>query len=433
MATGSRLRALAGPLLGLVLLLGIGYAVALISPALERLLSAANLGYVLRDGNYLVLVQNNAELRASGGFIGSFAEVEVKSGRIETIDFNTNVYKLDTLFTDQISIAPPAPLAGISGGRWAFRDSNWAADFIEAAERTLWFYERANEIAGKRVKIDGVIAVTTTVVEEIIRLTGSIAMPEYATTLTADNFAEVVQYKVGKEYFEDRANWDKDEPKTILKDIIPILKERIRTADKKKLIDLAFRMLDEKNIILFAKDPLAQRLITNRNWGGTVDRAQNNYLYVVNSNVGGLKSSRQISQSILYTLDTASRRVTLYIEREHKGSWVWPDGENKNWMRVLIPNDSRLVDAKFGVQDYLNQIEIGLEASKTALGFWMSVEPQYTQDITLIYDLPLNVPLSPLIIQRQPGAKADEVTVLVDGKERFAGQATTDLKIMLAD
>src|SRR3990170_4541930 len=53
---------------------------------------------LFRDGKYLILFQNNAELRSSGGFIGSYAVLEIEKFEIKNLFFNTNIYALDNLF-----------------------------------------------------------------------------------------------------------------------------------------------------------------------------------------------------------------------------------------------------------------------------------------------------------------------------------------------
>ena len=419
------------PLVGALFLAAVALLTLAARPWLTQLLPAGNLAYLFRDGRYLVLLQNNAELRASGGFLGSYAEIKIENGRPGPIEFGTNIYKLDEPFTNEVTVPPPRPLQEVTLGKWAFRDSNWAADFPEAAEQMLWFYEREQALQGRQMRLDGVVALTTTVVEELLRLTGPVDMPAFATTLTADNFAEVVQYKIEKEYYENRANWPIDEPKTILKDLIPILEERVRSADPTALLTLAWRLLDEKYVVLFSKDPLAQRLIVDRNWGGAIDRTDGNYLYLVNSNVQGVKSSRKINERVRYSLDRATRRVTLYIEREHTGTRIWPDGENKNWVRVLVPKGSKLVSARFGIGEAINEVDIGEEAGKTVFGFWMNTRPQETQDATVVYEIPADISLSSLTVQRQPGSNPDELTVVMDRIERFSGSIKVDQPIDL--
>ena len=53
------------------------------------------------NGKYLILFQNNTELRPSGGFIGSFAEADFKKGAIQNYSFETNIYKRDKTYSQQ--------------------------------------------------------------------------------------------------------------------------------------------------------------------------------------------------------------------------------------------------------------------------------------------------------------------------------------------
>jgi len=43
------------------------------------------------SGKYLILFQNNSELRPSGGFIGSFAVANLENGSIIDIYYDTNI------------------------------------------------------------------------------------------------------------------------------------------------------------------------------------------------------------------------------------------------------------------------------------------------------------------------------------------------------
>ena len=73
---------------------------------------------IFKEGRYLVLFQNNAEMRPTGGFLGSFAVVTFDDYKIADIDFNTNIYKLDNAYAASNTVVPPAPLATINQGKW---------------------------------------------------------------------------------------------------------------------------------------------------------------------------------------------------------------------------------------------------------------------------------------------------------------------------
>ena len=54
------------------------------------------LARLAKPGVYLVLFQNQRELRPTGGFLGSFAEVEMGwGGHIKSIQVETNIYNRD--------------------------------------------------------------------------------------------------------------------------------------------------------------------------------------------------------------------------------------------------------------------------------------------------------------------------------------------------
>src|SRR3990167_2257286 len=94
------------------------------------------------SGKFLVLFQNNAEIRSSGVFIGSFAVAEIENFQIKNLNFNTNINALDRSFTDQYYVESPRAMAKfLKGQSWSLKDSNYDASFPEAAKDILYFYQ----------------------------------------------------------------------------------------------------------------------------------------------------------------------------------------------------------------------------------------------------------------------------------------------------
>jgi len=86
-----------------------------------------------RDGlrRYLVIFQNPSELRPTGGFMGSYAELDVLHGEIQRLEVpGGGTYDIQGQLTTQF--IPPEPLQLIAD-RWEFQDSNWSPDFPKAA------------------------------------------------------------------------------------------------------------------------------------------------------------------------------------------------------------------------------------------------------------------------------------------------------------
>ena len=111
-------------------------------PRLDRLLPLARTGLraaqvapalLGADGprTYLILAQNNHELRGTGGFISAVGMIRVERGRITDLQLGDS-YAVDDL--SQPHPAPPAALAAQMGiDLLLLRDSNWSPDFPESA------------------------------------------------------------------------------------------------------------------------------------------------------------------------------------------------------------------------------------------------------------------------------------------------------------
>ncbi len=118
-----------------------------------------------KEKKYLILFQNDKELRPTGGFITAYAILRVDKGVIH-IDKSEDIYSLD----DSIPNKPRAPapilkyLAGVS--TFNLRDSNLSPDFIESMKTFNSMYDKA----GDRVDIDGIIAMDTNVLVSTIKI-----------------------------------------------------------------------------------------------------------------------------------------------------------------------------------------------------------------------------------------------------------------------
>ena len=375
------------------------------------------------NGKYLVLFQNNTELRPGGGFIGSFAEVEVKNGLIKNWYFETNVHKRDKKFLAQkcIPLAPKIPNPVWPNGCMIMASSNWSPDFQESAEQVAWFYKQEG---GNRV--DGVIALDTTLFTDILRLIGPIQMPKYNLTITADNFVKETQYYVEKAYFEDPQNKAENEPKTILKDMMPIVLERLKNPKLTcTILTILKNNLREKHLLFSFKDSGLMKITRKYNWGGEVKQTSGDYLYINNANLGGMKSSLNVKQNILLKVkvqDDGSILNTLSITRLHQGTGAWPDGTNQNYTRVLLPKGSALV-SKQGI----DAVDFYEELDKTIFGFWTTVAPQESKAFQISYLLPFKIgPKYNLLIQKQPGALADQLNFILEGTSRWRWEGKID-------
>lgn len=402
--------------------------------AAETVKSKAGALKMFANGKYLVVFQNNAEMRPTGGFIGTFAVVTFADYKIKKIDFNTNIYKLDNAFTVKTQVLPPDPLSEITQNKWALRDSNFDLSFPEAASDIQWFFEQES---GQ--KVDGVIAINASIISDLLRLTGPVYLDKYDTTITADNFFEEMAQKIEKEYFNSADNQIENEPKTILKDLMPILADKAFNLPKYKLVELAVNSLTQKQVLLQANNNSIEQSILANNWGGEIQQTKSDYLAVNNANItdlskiknGGAKTSLKIKESINYQVDEVdgSLRSNLTLTRSHTGSYTWPDGANMNWTRILVPEGSTLLTAELNGQDVSDIIEISYEAGKKTFGLWINTNPQTSSVLNIIYKLPIEAANYSLLVQSQPGNLGDMLNANFKGKTIYNGFFNQDLKL----
>ena len=164
-------------------------------PLLDSYLTAsARLPAILGwDGprRYLVLTQNPAELRPTGGYTGSYGIIAFDKGRITERVFR-DIFLLD-LPWDYPFIKAPTELTNYLLGPtqpWQLADANWSPDFPTSAQDAIRLYE--NESGD--TQIDGVLGITTYTIDELLKVTGPITVPEYdATIATGETTLKTLQ------------------------------------------------------------------------------------------------------------------------------------------------------------------------------------------------------------------------------------------------
>ncbi len=133
--------------------------------------------------NYLLVFQNNAEIRATGGMPGSWALVHAEDGKVEMVQQGTA-----SAFGERHE-----PILPLSKGELAvydrqlgtyFQDANFTPDFPRAAE--LWSARWQEQFPGTR--LDGVISLDPVAMSYLLRGTGNIQVGDL--TLTPDNLVD---------------------------------------------------------------------------------------------------------------------------------------------------------------------------------------------------------------------------------------------------
>lgn len=394
---------------------------------LKSLIGMENLYLHLFDGDktYLLVFENPDEMRATGGFIGTYGVLKTRQGGIDNLKIQS-IYNLDGNIHEQI--AAPGPFQPAIK-KWGIRDANWFADFPTTAGKLLDFFEKGGETA------DGVVALTPKLFEDLLRLTGPIDMPSYGVTLTADNFQDLVQYKTSVDY-DKRLN----QPKKMLDDFAPLLLDRLSSLNKEQWIQafqIIYDNLHSHQIAAYSKSAETEKLIDDLGVSGRILGTDYDYLNIVNTNLGGTKTDLKIQQQATLSskiLSDGSVMNTLQITRtSHAGE------DNKDYLRVLVPLNSQLVSASgFDDCDFYKSVAkdmttdpdlaawdegqvqgnvlVHTESGKSEFSGWVLTRPAETRTLTLNYMLPFKVSANSfdqaqaysLLLQKQIGSQPYE-------------------------
>ncbi|MFH1677250.1 MAG: DUF4012 domain-containing protein [Patescibacteria group bacterium] len=374
------------------------------------------------QANYLVLFQNSDELRPTGGFLGSYGILKTKNGNI--IEFDTDdIYNLDRQAENILSIAPPDAFRKYMGmNKWFIRDANWSPDWPTSAKKIDWFYEQESKFLDKKdsTDIDGVIAITPQFVADLIAIAGTVVINN--EEFNQNNFRELLQYKVEKEYAE--LGLPKHRRKEVIGKILQELKIKLFDLPSERwpeIINVINKNIAEKNILVFFKNIELQKLSENIGIAGEVKKVINSdYLMVVDANLRSLKTDAAMKKNIEYNLEQNNDGlfVQLKVNYKHQGGTDWKTSRYRSWTRIYVPLGSKLISAEMNNVKLDDNIEIKNELDKTYFGVFISIEPGSAGSLLLKYKLP-NSLFDELIknkkynlyIQKQPGNRTGELIV----------------------
>lgn len=423
---------------------------------------------------YLLIFQNTAELRATGGFAGSFAEIDIDRGEITAINVPPGgTYDIQGQL--QKFVASPPPMHLIKP-RWEFQDANWYADFPLSAKQFI----RLHEAAGGPT-VDGVIALNSTVLPRLLEITGPIELEGYERTFTAENVLFELQKIVEIEFddLEKVEGRNEDAPKLVIGDLMAEVMERLSESelmDALQIFDLFLEKFNKKEAFVFFANNEIQAVMKKLNWTGAQRAARMDELQIINTNIGGGKTDTVIDQDVdlLVRIKPDGRIVnTLTYTKTHRGlqTALFEGVNNVDYIRFYVPKGSKLISAEgfnkippdnlfkkseieLGDDDIYNLVtnwigqdeksktDIFEENGKTVFGNWMQIRPGEVEQVTLVYELPfiLEKPESrvpflqqvarrfgwrdlheyELLIQKQSGVQNRKTRVTIDHGEMLS-------------
>ena len=376
---------------------------------------------------YLVLTQDPAELRPSGGLIGSYGTIAFDKGKITERRF-LDVSPLDGK-TDYPFVRPPQELADYLLGptqSWQLADAGWSPDFPTSAQDALRLYTNESGDA----QIDGVLAITTYTIDQLLAVTGPITVPEYGATIASgETTLKVLQLtRAPRKPGEDAKAFLPVFANQLLQALLALPPQRwgdlLSAGDAfgpGHLLDAWFR------------DPADEAFVGAEGFSGAVRQDPGDYLYPVDSNVAPATklnywTSRTLDLAV--QIDAVGNALdTLNVTWDNRVDT--PDGAPYlamtnvgdrilgMYFRVLVPERSRVEAVSGGgLVPITDPAVVEDEAGRTAIGTYLKIPPGQTS-LTSTWTSPYAASVGAsggtyqLTIQKQPGALPCPLTITI--------------------
>ncbi len=390
---------------------------------------------------YLIIFQNDKELRPTGGFMTYYAIFKVDQGDIQ-VERSSNIYDLD----ETISNKPQAPEVlrkYLEVRTLNIRDTNLSPDFIESMDAFAEMYQESSAYE----EVDGIIALDTHFLVNVIRILGEVEAAglkfnaEIEPRCDCPSVVFVLEDQITRP-----VNYIRENRKALIGELLfSIMQKALSSSPREywgQLVQQGMRDAQEKHVMFYLFDDGAQQGIEALGWAGKIRETEGDYLHINDANLGGAKSNLFVKQNVRmdYTIDQGkvTKKVTVSYRNPYKHSVCDPEAGQlclnaplRNWQRVYVPAGSTLNESR-GSEVKVETFE---DLGKTAFEGFMRVNPEGKAEISYTYTLPMKVEgdTLPLLIQKQPGTDAIPYEIYVNDKlvEQFDLRSDRELQIKL--
>lgn len=368
--------------------------------------------------SYLVLAQNNDELRPAGGFIGTYGMLVVRDGEVVAKEFDSAQSPLLNPPSEPCPSTNPSWWVQLKNPVWACWDAHWTGDYPTLARHAKWFYDHGGN---QYAPVDGVVALDLTAVELLLNALGPVSVPGYEEVVTGSNLRSVAYYYRGTGGGSPHKKFVGSVFKAVIeRNLAQLTPERVTA-----LLGAMREAVAGKHLLLYFTDPNLQGYAARLGADGAIRPASGDYLYVVDTSMQG-KVYNSISRQLEYY-----GRINLdgSVLGEATVTWTFPQeaatsdpaivdlAENSGMMpwlrtmsRIYVPEASKWfsTDASAGLA---YPTYFATEGGKLLIGRQVDVRVGETRQLRYKYQVPVAVrsegeqSVYQLLVQKQPGTK----------------------------
>ncbi len=295
---------------------------------------------------YLAELQDTSERRPTGGFITAIGSLSVRNGQLAGFSLQ-DTYLLDTPYQASHTTPLPAQDAWFPlTTNWGLRDSNLEPDFPTAAKAAEQLYS-----AEGGSPVDGVIALTTGFLQDILTITGPVQIPELNEVIDETNLVDrlhAYQFprSAGDAVSPAALNSPKGQfPALLSKYLLAQLRQQTPAATI-EILQEAVLAQGKKDIQLYVNDPRAEHALALAHRAGDVEAPAGDALYVVDTNIAGNKANDNIDEVqqdnvVLDSQGNALHHLVLAYNWKRSAP-VYGSSTYTDYVRVYVPPGSQL-------------------------------------------------------------------------------------------
>jgi hypothetical protein len=395
-------------------------------PVLEQIPAMAG-----GDGSrkkYLILFENNGELRPTGGFLTGYATIFVENGKVAP-EKSDDIYELDKKFRKQLPIPEKLGKYLTTESRWNLRDMNTNPDFRLSMDQ---FLENYKTVPSEPKDIDGIIAVDTHVLVEVLKILGPVEVPGYGT-FSAENDKRCdcpnIIYEMSN-IITRPTPFIRENRKGILGPMMRAILDKTYAAPRQewpKLFEQGLKLMAGRHIQVYVFDEKSQAAIEKINAAGALVRKnpEADFLAVINANLGGAKSNFFITNELEKTVGVptngrvASKVVITYTNSRPgdncnlEAGLLCLNARNRDWTRIYVPKGAELTKSAGFREGTVTTYD---EGEFTVFDGEFFLDPKSTAKLELEYTVPYaNDKEYTLELWKQAGISPVPITLDVNG------------------
>lgn len=314
---------------------------------------------------YLIMAQNEDEIRPTGGFLTGAGVLVIENGQIAGLQFGDTYWIND--WADKPYDFPPQPYYDYMGLEMLlFRDANYWPDFPTSAQKAMDLYAYGQSTP----PFDGAIAIDQEFLRLLVDATGPIPVPGTDQTLNAGNLLQTLRQ--ARDIQEGQKVWEwLSDRKAFLGGFAAAIMTKLETdfssVDPVRLARNMTAAIDARHLTIYMRDPdLAEALAAN-GWDGRLPQSPpGDFLMAVDTNMGYNKVNLYVERALDYAVTLGAQpEAALSVYYRHTG----PDNGEPcrqgateefeqasaylaladkcywNFLRVYAPGGSELLDS----------------------------------------------------------------------------------------